>query len=88
MTESRIHILRSNAEEDAEPRFETFTVPHDQDMTLMYVGHGLAGGLAAAGITSLVLYMLSDRLDDPIPGAVGFGPAPGGGAVLSGGIRF
>ncbi len=64
------------------------TPPHDQDMTLMYVGHGLAGGLAAAGITSLVLYMLSDRLDDPIPGAVGFGPAPGGGAVLSGGIRF
>lgn len=35
MKETHIHILRSNGEEGTEPRFATFTVPHDQDMTVL-----------------------------------------------------
>jgi succinate dehydrogenase/fumarate reductase iron-sulfur protein len=35
VTESIIHVLRSDAKEDAAPRFESFTVPHDSDMTVL-----------------------------------------------------
>ncbi len=63
------------------------TPPYDQDVTLMYVGHGMAGAFGAAAITSLVLYLRSDRVEEPPPVSVGFSPLPGGGAV-SGGFRF
>jgi len=50
VTESLIHILRSDAEEDTEPRFVTFTVPHDQDMTvlaaLLWIQDNLDGTVA------------------------------------------
>lgn len=34
-TESIIHILRSDSEDRAEPRFVSFTVPHKNDMTVL-----------------------------------------------------
>ncbi len=35
VTESLIHVLRSDAESPAKPRFVSFTVPHDNDMTVL-----------------------------------------------------
>jgi len=50
MPETRIHILRSNAEEATEPCFVDFTVPHDQDMTvlaaLLWIQDNLDGTIA------------------------------------------
>ena len=48
---------------------------------------GWSRGFGAAAITSLVLYLRSDRVEEPPPVSVGFSPLPGGGAV-SGGFRF
>lgn len=50
VTKSIIHILRSNAEEAAEPRFVPFTVPHEDDMTvlaaLLWIQDNLDGSVA------------------------------------------
>ena len=58
------------------------------DTTMMYVGHGLAGGLGAMAITSLVLYLVSGQEGEPPPPATaGFMPVTGG-AAFTGGFRF
>jgi len=50
VTESIIHILRSDAQDSAEPRFESFTVPHENDMTvlaaLLWIQDNLDGTVA------------------------------------------
>lgn len=50
VTKSFIHILRSDAEESAEPGFVSFTVPHDNDMTvlaaLLWIQENLDGSVA------------------------------------------
>jgi succinate dehydrogenase/fumarate reductase iron-sulfur protein len=50
VTESVIHILRSDASQDVEPGFTGFTVPHDRDMTvlaaLLWIQDHLDGTLA------------------------------------------
>lgn len=50
VTESLIHILRSDAEESAEPLFVQFAVPHDEDMTvldaLLWIQDNLDGTVA------------------------------------------
>lgn len=50
VTESTIHILRSDAENSTEPEFESFLVPHDQDMTvlaaLLWIQDNLDGTVA------------------------------------------
>jgi len=47
---STIHILRSDAAESAEPRFVSFEVPHDEDMTvlgaLLWIQDNLDGTVA------------------------------------------
>lgn len=48
--ESTIHILRSDAKENAEPRFASFRVPHDEEMTvlaaLLWIQDNLDGTVA------------------------------------------
>ena len=59
------------------------------DTTLMYVGHGLAGGLGALAITSLVLYLTSDRVGEETSSVTSAGVTPlPGGAAFTGGFRF
>jgi hypothetical protein len=55
--------------------------------TMMYVGHGVAGGLAAMGVTSMVLYLLSGKVEQPASTSLGLMPLRGGAAV-TGGFRF
>ncbi len=50
LTESTIHILRSDAEESADPHFVSFKVPHDEDITvlsaLLWIQDNLDGTVA------------------------------------------
>ena len=50
MTESTVHILRSDAKEATEPRFVAFTVPHEEEMTvlaaLLWIQDNLDGSVA------------------------------------------
>ena len=50
VTNSTIHILRSDATKSAEPRFVSFEVPHDEDMTvldaLLWIQDNLNGTVA------------------------------------------
>ena len=50
MTESLIHVLRSDEKDSAEPAFVSFAVPHDKDMTvlaaLLWIQDNLDGTLA------------------------------------------
>jgi len=64
------------------------TPAFEDDTTMMYVGHGLAGGLGAMAITSLVLYLVSGPGEEALPPvSAGFTPVTGGGA-FTGGFRF
>jgi succinate dehydrogenase/fumarate reductase iron-sulfur protein len=49
-TKGTIHILRNDAAENAEPRFVSFVVPHDEDMTvlgaLLWIQDNLDGTVA------------------------------------------
>jgi hypothetical protein len=66
------------------------TDPFEEDKTMVTVGHGLAGGMAAVAVTSLVLYIMSGEVEQepaPTPAAAGLVPLPGGGVAV-GTIRF
>jgi tetratricopeptide (TPR) repeat protein len=70
-----VYTLKANGHYQGTPAFS-------DPKNLAIAGHAAAGGLAAVGVTSLILYLRSGKVEEP-PIRAAFAPLPGGGQAVA-----